>query len=68
MKRPIVKYYSQGSVLTLEPLMNTVIGDFCDHLENRFMNGKQTVKCDLGQWIGFCKRVRFGKKRTLIMY
>lgn len=53
MKRPIVKYYSQGSVLTLEPLMDTVIGDFCDHLETRFMDGKQNQECDLGQWIGF---------------
>lgn len=55
MKRPIVKYYSQGSVLTLEPLMDTVIGDFCDHLENRFIKDNQRLECDLGQWIGFCE-------------
>lgn len=58
MKRPIVKYYSQGSVLTLEPLMDTVISDFCDHLETRFMGGKQSQECDLGQWIGFCKHFK----------
>ncbi|KAG8165816.1 hypothetical protein KVR01_004368 [Diaporthe batatas] len=53
MKRPIVKYYSQGSVLALEPLMDTVISDFCDHLESRFMDSKQGKECDLGQWIAF---------------
>lgn len=58
MKRPIVKYYSQGSVLNLEPLMDTVIGDFCDQLETRFINGKQNQECDLGQWIGFCEQPR----------
>lgn len=59
MKRPIVKYYSQGSVLTLEPLMDTVIGDFCDHLETRFMKDNQQIECDLGQWIGFCERLHY---------
>lgn len=59
MKRPIVKYYSQGSVLTLEPLMDTVIGDFCDHLETRFMKDNERLECDLGQWIGFCERLKF---------
>ena len=53
MKRPIVKYYSLPSCLTLEPLMDSVIGDFCDQLETRFMGGGQTP-CDLGEWIGFC--------------
>lgn len=38
--------------------MDTVIGDFCDHLETRFMNGKQNQECDLGQWIGFCKQFK----------
>lgn len=42
--------------MTLEPLMDTVIGDFCGHLETRFMNGKQNQECDLGQWIGFCEQ------------
>lgn len=56
MKRPVGKYYSQSSVLTLEPLMDTVIGDFCNHLETRFMKGKENMQCDLGQWIAFCER------------
>lgn len=37
--------------------MDTVIGDFCDHLESRFMKDDQRLECDLGQWIGFCKRL-----------
>ena len=54
MKRPVVKYYSQSSVMGLEPLMDTVISDFCDHLENRFM-GEAPVDCDLGSWIAYCE-------------
>ncbi|KAM0378981.1 hypothetical protein ACHAPY_005612 [Fusarium culmorum] len=38
MKRPIVKYYSQSSVIGLEPLFDDLIRDFCGHLETRFMN------------------------------
>ncbi|KAH8666577.1 cytochrome P450 [Xylariales sp. PMI_506] len=53
MKRPIVKYYSQGSVLALEPLMDAVIRDFCQHLETRFINNETRVDCDLGEWIAF---------------
>lgn len=58
MKRPIVKYYSQGSVLALEPLIERVTSDFCNHLESRFMSGSVNQECDLGQWIAFCKRLR----------
>lgn len=36
--------------------MDTVIGDFCSHLEIRFMNGKQSQECDLGKWIAFCEQ------------
>lgn len=39
--------------------MDTVIGDFCDHLETGFMNDDQKHECDLGQWIGFCELLRF---------
>ncbi|KAI5465273.1 cytochrome P450 [Mariannaea sp. PMI_226] len=52
MKRPIVKYYSQSSVLGLEPLFDELIEDFCGHLEKRFMN-ETGKKCDLGAWIGY---------------
>ncbi|KAK8121312.1 hypothetical protein PG999_005432, partial [Apiospora kogelbergensis] len=53
MKRPIVHYYSASSVAALEPLMDKVIGDFCGHLETRFM-GKTSKLFDLGEWIAFC--------------
>ncbi|KAM0395346.1 hypothetical protein ACHAQC_005195 [Fusarium culmorum] len=53
MKRPIVKYYSQSSVIGLEPLFDDLIRDFCGHLENRFMNVAERKECDLGEWIGF---------------
>ncbi|KAF5246229.1 hypothetical protein FAUST_1346 [Fusarium austroamericanum] len=53
MKRPIVKYYSQSSVIGLEPLFDDLILDFCGHLENRFMNVAELKECDLGEWIGF---------------
>ncbi|KAI8258837.1 Cytochrome P450 monooxygenase mpaDE [Colletotrichum sp. SAR 10_98] len=53
MKRPIVKYYSQSSVMGIEPLFDTFIGDFCDHLEKRFMTTSKPTACDLGEWIGF---------------
>ncbi|KAF9877443.1 hypothetical protein CkaCkLH20_05143 [Colletotrichum karsti] len=53
MKRPIAKYYSQSSVSGIEPLFDTLIGDFCGHLEKRFMSGSAPKECDLGEWIGF---------------
>ncbi|RSM12473.1 hypothetical protein CDV31_006314 [Fusarium ambrosium] len=53
MKRPIVKYYSQSSVIRLEPLFDSLIGDFCGHLEKRFMSGTEPTECDLGEWVGF---------------
>jgi len=56
MKRPIVKYYSIGSVLAIEPTMDGVISDFCKELEQRFMRGPSGPKeCDLGEWIAFCE-------------
>jgi hypothetical protein len=55
MKRPIVKYYSQSSVLGLEPLFDGLIRDFCGHLERRFMDETNKQKCDLGSWIGYCR-------------
>ncbi|KAK8131649.1 hypothetical protein PG984_008087 [Apiospora sp. TS-2023a] len=53
MKRPIAHYYSVSSVSGLEPLMDKVIGDFCGHLERRFM-GDKGKPFDLGEWIAFC--------------
>ncbi|KAM0547823.1 hypothetical protein ACHAPJ_010169 [Fusarium lateritium] len=53
MKRPIVKYYSQSSIVRLEPLMNGLIQDFCEHLEKRFMSGDKPIECDFGEWIGY---------------
>jgi hypothetical protein len=44
--------------------MDTVIGDFCDQLETRFMNGKQNQECDLGQWIGFCAQFKWMSNQT----
>ena len=55
MKRPIVKYYSMSSVLNLEPLMDTVSKDFLKQLDNRFATKGTKQRCDLGEWIGFCK-------------
>ncbi|KAF7536624.1 hypothetical protein G7054_g4385 [Neopestalotiopsis clavispora] len=54
IKRPIVKYYSQGSVMALEPLMDKTIKDFCMQLDTRFAKGPHSGKvCDLGEWIAF---------------
>ncbi|KAJ2990781.1 hypothetical protein NUW58_g2782 [Xylaria curta] len=50
MKRPIMKYFSQGNVLSKEPLIDNVVKDMCRHLETSF-NDKE---CDLGEWIAFC--------------
>lgn len=56
MKRPIAKHYSPGSVLSIEPLVDTVIGQFCHHLEERFVIGPNEGRtCDLGEWIAYCK-------------
>ncbi len=44
MKRPIVKYYSQGAVLALEPHMDKVLRDLCDHLDNRFAASSDSPK------------------------
>lgn len=38
----------------LEPLMDSMIGDFCEHLEKRFMNATTNPACDLGEWIAYC--------------
>jgi hypothetical protein len=53
MKRPVVKYFSLGHVLALEPHMDMVIADLIKNLDERFANPNKT--CDLGEWIAFCK-------------
>ncbi|KAI1748114.1 cytochrome P450 [Xylaria castorea] len=50
LKRPIVKYFSQGNVLSKEIFMDKVIRDMCRHLSASFNNRD----CDLGEWIAFC--------------
>jgi hypothetical protein len=55
-KRPISRYYSMNGVLPLEPHMDKVIKDLCHQLETRFMDSENAgKKCDLGEWILFCK-------------
>lgn len=56
MKRPIAKHYSPAGVLSIEPLVDTVIGQFCQHLESRFIKGPSSGQvCDLGDWIAYCE-------------
>ncbi len=53
MKRPVVKYFSLGHVLDLEPHMDAMLRDLIKHLDTRFANPKKP--CDLGEWVAFCK-------------
>ncbi|RSL89151.1 hypothetical protein CEP52_014981 [Fusarium oligoseptatum] len=52
MKRPIGKYYSSSSVLSVEPLINRVALDLCGYLDERFV--KANKPCDLGAYIAYC--------------
>ncbi|GAB1312635.1 Pisatin demethylase [Madurella fahalii] len=55
MQRPVAKYFSFGSVIAMEPLMDKALNDLCDQLERRFTNGRGNGQvCDLGDWIAFC--------------
>jgi hypothetical protein len=56
MKRPVVKYYSQGACSALEPHMDGVITDFLKHLDERFANPKSPKPCNLGDWVAYCER------------
>ncbi|KAK4225379.1 Pisatin demethylase [Podospora fimiseda] len=52
MKRPIVKYFTLGNVLTLEPHLNVVISDMIKEIDKRFVIG--TPKdFEFGDWISF---------------
>ncbi|KAI1078502.1 cytochrome P450 [Whalleya microplaca] len=64
-KRPVVRHYSLGSVLAVEPIMDQVIADFCKHLETRFI--AQDKSFDLGSWLtyyawDFVSAVTFSKR------
>lgn len=51
LKRPVVRHYSVPSVIAMEPHMDRVIVDFCDHLEKRFV--KTGAVCDFSNWLAF---------------
>ncbi|KAK2791387.1 hypothetical protein FQN53_004568 [Emmonsiellopsis sp. PD_33] len=54
MKKPIVKHYTEGSILAIEPLLDSVIGEFCSILEERFIDGPEGPKAfDLGAYIAY---------------
>lgn len=54
MKKPIVKNYAPGSVLSVEPLLDSVIGDFCSILEKRFMDGSEgPMAFDPGAYLAY---------------
>lgn len=54
-KRPIAKYYSVKSILTLERHMDKVINHLCHQLETKYIDGHSANKiCDLGDWILYC--------------
>ncbi|OIW32755.1 cytochrome P450 [Coniochaeta ligniaria NRRL 30616] len=51
-RRPIARYYSVNSILTLEPHMDKVLAHLCHQLETKFIDGHTSDKtCDLGDWI-----------------
>ncbi|KAK8055652.1 hypothetical protein PG993_000879 [Apiospora rasikravindrae] len=65
LKRPIVRHYSNSSVLATEPLMDEVIADFCGHLERRFIQPNRP--CHLDEWLkhyawDFISAVTFSKR------
>ncbi|KAK3988501.1 Pisatin demethylase [Cladorrhinum sp. PSN332] len=53
IKRPIVKYFTLGNVLGIEPHMNVVIKDFIKHLDTRFAAGPNPKDFDLVSWINY---------------
>ncbi|KAK8088430.1 hypothetical protein PG997_003391 [Apiospora hydei] len=65
LKKPIVRHYSNSSVLATEPLMDEVLEDFCGHLEKRFI--QQGQPCLLDEWLkhfawDFISAVTFSKR------
>lgn len=54
-RRPIARYYSVNSVLTMEPHMDKVLDHLCQQLQTKFVDGHSRDKaCDLGAWIHYC--------------
>ncbi|KAK4463171.1 Pisatin demethylase [Cladorrhinum samala] len=56
VKRPIVKFYSWSSVLTMEPHIDKVIADFTQQLDTRFVSpagGVPPKDVDLCAWITY---------------
>ncbi|KAI0007981.1 cytochrome P450 [Xylariaceae sp. FL0662B] len=51
LKRPIVRHYSLGNSLAMEPLMDQVLSEFREHLEKRFVTQDKPV--DLGSWLSY---------------
>ena len=59
VKRPIVKFYSWSSVLTMEPHIDKVIADFTQQLDTRFVSpagGVPPKDVDLCAWITYGKQ------------
>lgn len=54
-RRPIARYYSVNSILTLEPHMDKVIDHLCQQLETKFIDGHNRGRTfDMGDWIQYC--------------
>lgn len=51
LKRPVVRHYSVPSVLAMEPHMDSVIADFLNHLQTRYVSPKKP--CSFGDWLGY---------------
>lgn len=51
LKRPVVRHYYVTRAM--EPQMDAVIQEFCDHLQKRFVGPKKT--CEFGEWLAYCK-------------
>ncbi|KAI0004697.1 cytochrome P450 [Xylariaceae sp. FL0662B] len=52
--KPIQKFYTMQSILTMQNSVDKTIVSLCEQLENRFMDGKNTGKtCDIADWIGY---------------
>ncbi|KAF7556956.1 hypothetical protein G7Z17_g1011 [Cylindrodendrum hubeiense] len=65
LKRPVVHHYSASKVRVMEPLVDKVLLEFCDHLQKRFVNPEKA--CDFGNWLAyfawdFLGAVTFSKK------
>ncbi|KAH6843270.1 cytochrome P450 [Chaetomium sp. MPI-CAGE-AT-0009] len=51
IKRPVVRHYSVPAVLVMEPLMDTIIKEFIDTLQKRYVEPKKT--CEFGEWLSY---------------